>query len=154
MKRLLIIIILGISLLSLLSMNTFISDDYKTNINAAPTDNKDSLVIDSNSIEEEEEEEIYTNKGIASWYGSKWHGKITASGKEYDMNALTAAHKTLPFGTKVKLRNPENGKEVIVTITDRGPFIKFRIFDLSKSAFKELGDLGQGVLNLEYKVLD
>ncbi|MDR1877017.1 MAG: septal ring lytic transglycosylase RlpA family protein [Flavobacteriaceae bacterium] len=92
-------------------------------------------------------------KGRVSWYGGKFHGRLTSSGERYDMNELTASHKTLPFGTKVRIRNPENGKEVIVRITDRGPFIPKRVFDLSKAAFAELSDINVGVLDVTYEIL-
>nr|WP_289055456.1 septal ring lytic transglycosylase RlpA family protein [uncultured Psychrobacter sp.] len=72
--------------------------------------------------------------GNTSYYGSKFHGKRTASGSIFDMNALTAAHRTLPFGTKVQVTNQKTKQSVIVKITDRGPFIRGRILDLSKAA--------------------
>jgi rare lipoprotein A len=74
------------------------------------------------------------DRGKASWYGPGFQGKRTASGERFDMNALTAAHRTLPFGTRVKVRNVLNGREVVVRITDRGPHIRDRIIDLSKAA--------------------
>lgn len=73
-------------------------------------------------------------RGMASWYGPGFQGKRTASGERFDMNALTAAHRTLPFGTRVKVRNVLNGREVVVRITDRGPHIRERIIDLSRAA--------------------
>ena len=73
-------------------------------------------------------------RGRASWYGAGFHGKMTASGERFDMNALTAAHRTLPFGTRVRVRNARNGREVIVRINDRGPHIRDRIIDVSKAA--------------------
>jgi rare lipoprotein A len=73
-------------------------------------------------------------RGKASWYGPGFHGERTASGERFDMNALTAAHRTLPFGTRVRVRNPQNGREVVVRINDRGPQVKERIIDLSKAA--------------------
>lgn len=76
--------------------------------------------------------------GKASWYGPGFQGKRTASGSVYNMYSMTAAHKTLPFGTKVKVTNLSNGKSVVVTITDRGPFVKGRVIDLSKTASKQL----------------
>lgn len=115
---------------------------------------KDTLIATDTTSEKEEKEEVFTKNGRVSWYGSNSHGRKTASGKKFDMNDLTAAHKTLPFGTKVKLRNPNNGKEVTITITDRGPFVKSREFDLSKAAFKQLGNLGKGTLNIVYKIID
>jgi len=82
--------------------------------------------------------------GLASWYGKKFHGRTTASGTAYNMNAMTAAHKTLKFGTRVKVVDPTNGRSVTVTINDRGPYSGKRIIDLSKSAAKKLGILERG----------
>ncbi len=82
--------------------------------------------------------------GIASWYGPDFNGKLTASGEVYDMNALTAAHKTLPLGTIVDVKNLENGKTVRLTINDRGPFVRRRIIDLSYKGAKELGVVKKG----------
>ena len=77
----------------------------------------------------------YKIKAHASYYAVRFHGKRTASGKIYDMNKFSAAHKKLPFGTKVKVTNEKNGKSVVVEITDRGPFVKGREIDLSRKAF-------------------
>ncbi|MBE7369012.1 septal ring lytic transglycosylase RlpA family protein [Ramlibacter sp. HM2] len=78
-------------------------------------------------------------RGRASWYGLKFHGRRTASGEPFDMNELTAAHQTLPFGTRVRVLNVDNGREVVVRINDRGPRIRGRIIDLSKAAAAALG---------------
>ena len=85
----------------------------------------------------------------ASWYGPKFHGKKTANGEVYDQMAFTAAHKSLPFGTLLKLTNPRNGKSVIVRINDRGPYIPGRQIDLSKGAAIELGVMKNGVSRLK-----
>jgi rare lipoprotein A len=77
-------------------------------------------------------------RGKASWYGPGFQGKRTASGERFDMNGLTAAHRTLPFGTRVRVRNTKNGREVVVRINDRGPQIQSRIIDLSRAAAAEL----------------
>lgn len=89
----------------------------------------------------------------ASYYSSSHHGGKTASGVTFLNTALTAAHRTLPFGTKVKVRNVKNGNEVVVTINDRGPFIKGRQLDLSQAAFKQLASLDAGVVSIEYSVV-
>ncbi len=81
-------------------------------------------------------------KGIASYYGGKFHGRKTASGDTFNQNEMTCAHKTLPFGTKLEVTNPSNGKEVEVVVNDRGPFIKNRVLDLSKGAARKLGITG------------
>lgn len=83
-------------------------------------------------------------RGHASWYGPGFNGRRTASGERYDMNAFTAAHRTLPFGTLVRVRSLVNGREVDVRITDRGPYSRGRIIDVSRAAAEELGMLGLG----------
>ena len=91
--------------------------------------------------------------GKASYYGGKFHGRKTASGERYDQNALTAAHKTLPFGTYVRVTAEWNQKSVEVRITDRGPFKKGRVIDLSTAAAAELGMLSKGVGNVTLEVI-
>ncbi len=81
----------------------------------------------------------WTQKGIASWYGPNFHGRYTSNGEVYNMYAFTAAHKTLPMNTIVKVTNLNNGRSVIVRINDRGPFVKGRIIDLSYAAGKKIG---------------
>lgn len=94
-------------------------------------------------------------KAVVSWYGGAFHHNgPTASGKVFNENALTAAHKSLPFGTKVKFFNPKNGKQVVVEITDRGPYIKGREFDLSKEAFSQLASLNRGLVNIFYEIME
>ncbi|BCD67992.1 rare lipoprotein A [Nitratiruptor sp. YY09-18] len=92
-------------------------------------------------------------RGIASWYGPNFHGKKTSNGEIYDMYKHTAAHKTLPMNTMVKVTNLRNGKSTIVRINDRGPFVANRIIDLSYSAAKELGVVGAGTAPVELEVL-
>jgi len=82
--------------------------------------------------------------GGASWYGPGFHGKKAASGERFNQNAMTAAHKSLPFGTRVKVIDQRNGNAITVTINDRGPFIKGRIIDLSKAAATKLGFRNRG----------
>jgi rare lipoprotein A len=83
-------------------------------------------------------------RGKASWYGARFHGKRTASGERFDMNELTAAHRTLPFGTRVRVRHMGNGREVVVRINDRGPHVGGRIIDLSQAAAAALDLLQAG----------
>lgn len=87
--------------------------------------------------------------GTASWYGREHHGKITASGEPFNMYAYTAAHKTLPFGTKVRVINLINGKDVVVCINDRGPFIDGRIIDLSYAAAGSIGMIESGIAQVK-----
>jgi rare lipoprotein A len=89
----------------------------------------------------------------ASWYGGKFHGGPTASGETYDQNSLTAAHKTFPFGTKVRVTNLSNNKSVVVRINNRGPFIAGRGIDLSYAAAKKIGMLQQGVARVKIQKL-
>ena len=86
--------------------------------------------------------------GIASWYGPNFHGKLTANGERYDMNAFTAAHRTLPFNTLLRVDNVENGKSVMVRVNDRGPYIPNRIIDLSRKAAEELDMIGSGTASV------
>ena len=83
--------------------------------------------------------EGFSQTGVASWYGKDFHGKKTSNGETYNMNAMTAAHKTLPLGVYVKVYNRDNGRKEIVRVNDRGPFVKGRIIDLSYAAAKKLG---------------
>ena len=76
--------------------------------------------------------------GLASWYGAPFHGRRTATGERYDMNAMTAAHKTMPLPSYALVRNPANGRQVVVKVNDRGPFVKGRIIDLSRAAARKL----------------
>lgn len=94
-----------------------------------------------------------TYTGKASWYGPGFHGRRTASGQIFNQNALTAAHRHLPFGTKVKVTNMRNGRSVIVTINDRGPFSGSRILDLSAAAAQTIGMKSTGVAQIEMQVL-
>ena len=93
-------------------------------------------------------EKAYTANlsGGASFYGEKWNGRRTANGEIFNTYELTAAHKSLPFGTKVKVVNKTNGKSVVVRINDRGPFVKGRTIDLSKKAFQSIASINKGVL--------
>jgi len=83
-------------------------------------------------------------EGKASWYGAPFHGKRTATGERYDMNAMTAAHKTMPLPSYALVRNPANGRQVVVKVNDRGPFVKGRIIDLSRAAARQLRIGGVG----------
>jgi rare lipoprotein A len=92
-------------------------------------------------------------RGTASWYGPGFHGRDTASGERYDMHAMTAAHRTLPFGTIVEVRNLSNGLTTRVRINDRGPFAKNRIIDLSHAAARAIEMIGPGTARVELRVV-
>lgn len=94
-----------------------------------------------------------TQYGIASWYGGYFHGRRTANGERYNQNAMTAAHKHLPFGTRVRVVNLSNGRSTIVRINDRGPFIRGRIIDLSSAAAGEIGLRSRGIGRVRVEVL-
>jgi rare lipoprotein A len=95
-----------------------------------------------------------TLKGKVSYYANKFHGRKTASGKRFDNTKLTCAHKTLPFGTLLKIINPIDGRFVIVEVIDRGPYIGKRVVDLSRSAFLKIGDLEKGVMTVIIEKID
>ncbi|MDQ3394354.1 MAG: septal ring lytic transglycosylase RlpA family protein [Bacteroidota bacterium] len=99
-------------------------------------------------------QKLEKKEGRASYYGTKFHGKTTASGEIFDMNKMTAAHPKLPFNTLVKVTNKLNNKAVIVRINDRGPFSKYRIIDVSKAAARQLGMVEKGTANVILEVLE
>lgn len=93
-------------------------------------------------------------EGRASWYGPNFHGKPTANGENYDMNGLTAAHRTLPFNTMVRVDNLDNGRTVIVRINDRGPYVDNRIIDLSRKAAADLGMISAGTASVRLSLIE
>ncbi len=95
---------------------------------------------------------IPIEEGVASWYGKRFHGRLTASGEPFDMQALTAAHPTLPFGTIVRVTNLKNRRTVDVRINDRGPYAKGRIIDLSYAAAKRLEMIDAGAIEVRLEV--
>lgn len=95
----------------------------------------------------------YRSKGEASWYGPGFSGRRTASGERFNPKSLTAAHRTLPFGTRLKVTNKENGKSVVVKVNDRGPFIGGRVLDLSKAAALRIGLTSTGTGQVEMLAL-
>ncbi|MFO7984065.1 MAG: septal ring lytic transglycosylase RlpA family protein [Desulfuromonadales bacterium] len=97
--------------------------------------------------------EGFVQEGLASWYGEKFHGRKTSNGEVYDMHAMTAAHKTLPLGIYVRVRNRDNGREAVVRLNDRGPFVKSRVIDLSYAAAKKLGVDGPGTAPVRVEAL-
>jgi len=95
----------------------------------------------------------YRATGVASWYGGKFHGRRTASGSRFNQNALTCAHRTLPFGSQLKVTNIANGKSVLVQVNDRGPAIRSRLIDLSKAAAKELDFIKRGTTQVQLELI-
>ena len=92
--------------------------------------------------------EAASSCGLASWYGPGFHGRTTANGERFDSQAMTFAHRSLPFGTKIKVTNQDNGRSVILRGNDRGPFHGSRIIDLSEGAFARIASRGQGLANV------
>jgi rare lipoprotein A len=136
MKKLILIIFLTISLIG---------------CSSTP---KKTVLYPKSVVQNSRFEKGKTIKGKASWYGRYFQGKKTASGEKYNMYNLTAANKTLLFGTIVRVKNLDNNKSVKVKINDRGPFVKGRMIDLSRAAFEKISPLGTGVLNVEVTILD
>lgn len=112
--------------------------------NSMAVSNEEDVLLNTSLVD-------YVDKGMmrASWYGPKFHGKITANGEHFDQMAFTAAHKKFKFGTLLRITNPRNDKSVVVRINDRGPYIPGRQLDLSKAAALELEMIDRGVLKLK-----
>ncbi|MBM6551980.1 septal ring lytic transglycosylase RlpA family protein [Marinomonas ostreistagni] len=96
----------------------------------------------------------FAQQGGASFYADKFQGRTTANGERFNQRALTAAHKRLPFGAKVRVTNLANQKTTVVRINDRGPFVKGRVIDLSKSAFQRIADTSEGVIDVRIEVIN
>jgi rare lipoprotein A len=116
--------------------------------------NPDSYVVYGKRYHTRKSSQGYKEKGGASWYGTKFHGRRTSSGEPYDMYAMTAAHKTLPLPSYVEVTNLGNGRKVIVRVNDRGPFHDGRIIDMSYAAAVKLGMLGKGTARVEVRAID
>ncbi len=131
---------------------------YKVRVSDAPSQIEKQPTQRSYEVNGERYQPIasaagYTEKGIASWYGKKFHGRKTSNGETYDMYAMTAAHKILPMNVHLKVTNLDNGRSTVVRINDRGPFVRSRIIDLSYSAAKELGVVGPGTAPVRIEAL-
>lgn len=125
----------------------------KDSVKKVKLSDKDLAIADSLAANKDKFKP-YKKTARASYYANKFHGRRTASGRVYDMNKLTAAHKTLPFGTKIRVTNISNGKTVVVEITDRGPFVRGREIDLSKKAFFTIASSsGAGYINVSLDIL-
>lgn len=140
-------IVLLLTLSSFTTNHNILTDQVGKGVDTIKKVLKDTISVSGDvSLKESDQ---YKNKKFtvvketahASYYHDKFNGRRTASGKKFSNNAYTAAHKNLPFGTKLKITNPKNKKSVIVTVNDRGPFVKGREIDLTKQAFKEISHL-------------
>jgi rare lipoprotein A len=121
---------------------------------AGPTSYKPDLDIAHHEIATHKETTTRAyQRGLASYYGKGFQNKKTASGERFNLHSMTAAHKTLPFGTKVVVKNMRNGKTVKVRINDRGPFVKGRVIDLSRAAFAQIASLDEGLARVEIRIV-
>ncbi len=116
--------------------------------------NPETYVIDGVTYRVMDTSDGYHEEGVASWYGGYFHGRRTSSGDVYDMYQMTAAHKSLPLPTYVRVTNLENGRSVVLRVNDRGPFVEGRIIDLSYAAATRLGMADQGTARVEVVALD
>jgi rare lipoprotein A len=112
-----------------------------------------SVGCSASSVRPEKKARVFTQTGKASFYANMFQGRTTANGEIFDQNKMTAAHRTLAFGTKVRVTNLTNKKSVVVTINDRGPYIDGRIIDLSRKAAKQIDLIGKGIAPCKVEVL-
>lgn len=126
---------------------TFIDNDISKSLEELKKDQPESETT------EVQDNFVFYQTGKASFYGERWNGRKTSNGEVFNTSLLTAAHKTLPFGTLVKVTNEANGKTVIVRINDRGPFIKGRVIDLSKAAFSAIESINKGVTKVKLEII-
>lgn len=119
----------------------------KTNRSPEKTQSEKPVKVSTGKI-------LLTLEGVASYYAHDFHGKLTSNGEKFDMNALTAAHRTFPFGTKIRVTNLENNRSVMVRVNDRGPFIEGRMIDLSMGAAKEIDLVKTGTARVRLEVIE
>lgn len=154
-----ILLIIAFLFLSACSSSVRFSENksYKKNSSSATNKpNNSDILFENDQIDDEIQQQKHSGfleEGFASYYGPGFDGRKTASGEVFDKNKLTAAHRTLPFGTVLVVTNLRNGKKVIVTINDRGPHKAGRIIDLSEAAAKEIDMIRDGVVPVEIRTL-
>jgi rare lipoprotein A len=130
-----------------------IPDAVPEDVNPSKYGNPESYEVFGKRYYVMDEADGFSQKGIASWYGSKFHGRRTSSGEDYNMYAMTAAHKTLPIPVYVEVLNVDNGRKAVVRVNDRGPFHEGRIIDLSYAAATKLGVANTGTANVKIRVV-
>lgn len=130
-----------------------IPDAVPASVSRSKYGNPDSYEVFGKTYYVKDSAEGFQQKGIASWYGNKFHGQRTSSGEDYDMYAMTAAHKTLPIPVFVEVTNHDNGRKAVVKVNDRGPFHQGRIIDLSYAAATKLGVAQTGTANVSIRVV-
>jgi peptidoglycan lytic transglycosylase len=159
----LVLVVLSLNLMSCVSGGDAAPDDYKRNDtpDAIPANeplsrygNMASYTVRGKTYQVMKNSNGFTQEGIASWYGTKFHGKKTSSGEPYNMYAMTAAHKTLPLPTYVEVTHKGNGRKVILKVNDRGPFHEGRIIDLSYAAARKLGISATGTGPVSLRVIN
>ena len=111
------------------------------------------LGLPTEAVHADDLDHMQVRRVIASWYGQEFRGRRTANGDRFDPRGLTAAHRTLPLGTKIRVTNPRTGASVLVTVTDRGPYCRRRELDLSRAAAREVGILSSGVAPVIIEIL-
>ena len=147
---------LRVVLLSLIATSCASAGQVAFN-DAFPTPARTIEAADENeepSIDNDDIVEVAFDRGIASWYGPGFHGRRTANGETYDQEELTAAHRSLPFNTLVRVENVRNGKSVVVRINDRGPYVGNRIIDLSQKAARRIEMIGSGVADVRLTIIN
>ncbi|MBN2542355.1 septal ring lytic transglycosylase RlpA family protein [bacterium] len=126
---------------------------FTINCSSVPRYTNKQLIKDQDNETTDVSNAFRIQEGTASYYADKFHGRKTSNGETYNMFDLTAAHRTLPFDTKIRVINLENGRSVVVRINDRGPFVKNRIIDLSLKAAKELGMIKNGTAKVRLEII-
>ena len=123
---------------------------------SSQTHSGSGLAVSHSEVRERTEapQRATTIEGYASYYGDEFHGRLTANGEVFDQSLLTAAHKTLPFGTIVRITNLRNNRSVVVKVNDRGPFVVGRVIDLSRAAAEKLDMIREGVVHVELTILN
>ena len=147
--RLLILVLIGV-----LCVNCAPSPRYKSGKSSITAPKKEKKKSDKQNKTPSFNKSKKVYKGISSFYGPKFHGKLTANGEIFDMYGVTAAHKEFPFGTVTRVTNEKNGKSLIIRINDRGPYVDGRILDCSFGAAKKLGFVGEGTAPVKIEILE
>lgn len=130
------------------------SADTTVSVQTDGTGSRGAATAETPRVRAPEGKALLTLEGVASYYAHEFHGRLTSNGETFDMNSLTAAHRTLPFGTRVRVTNLENSKAIEVRINDRGPFKEGRIIDLAMGAAKELDMIRNGTARVRLEVLE
>ncbi|HLP64098.1 septal ring lytic transglycosylase RlpA family protein [Flavobacterium sp.] len=159
-KNISIVSFLSVFIIAMLMMNPILAQKPKTDTIKKATATKIIEVTTADDIidslvEPKLKLKLHKENAVASYYADKFNNRKTASGAKYDHNKFTAAHKKFPFGTKLKVTNPSNKKSVVVTVNDRGPFVKGREIDLSKKAFMMIAsNKGSGIQKVTIEIIE